>query len=242
MFGYLEQSCGVISPGGMRVCSMGTVCECLGVTYIPPYPTDVSIPKNCIGICHSCREFVRCANWEENAGFVEPIENLTVCHMVYKTEPNVKGRCYAHIATKENNSNICKEVEGTELENVTLNEWYENVTINYCYRYFAESLNESLTCFKINLDFIRDECLKSVARISGDISLCENIGDLEDKNLCYISVASKLKNITLCEKIQKLSYKDSCYHGVARALKDPSICEKITYKPDWRDFCIKSAS
>jgi len=227
----------------MRICNIAPVCKCLGITYTPTqYYTDSPISRKCIGACHSCEKFVQCANWNGHTGFVEPIENLSVCHMVYRTESDIKGQCYAYIAAREKNSKMCEEISGDELENITLNEWYSNVTINDCYRYFAEFTGESSICYKINLDFIRDECFKSVAVVLGDVSLCENIKEAEDKGLCYISTAEKLKDVSLCENIEELALKDSCYFNLAKTLKNPSICEKITYKSEWKEDCIEFAS
>jgi hypothetical protein len=238
LIGDLGAPCGYVSPGGMRICNIASICGCLGISYVPEtWQTDTPLSKKCIGICNSCKDFVQCANRDGHEGFVGPIDNLTICDMVYTTEPDVKGECYAYTAVKENKLEICKVIKGNELENETLNDWYRNVTKEECYVNFAKLTKNNSVCYELSLEFEKDRCFKGVAEASGNELLCGEIANTNDKEECIMIVATNLGDVSICEKIEDLGLKDSCYIGVAETSKNASLCEEVTYQAYWKDDC-----
>jgi len=72
--------------------------------------------------------------------------------------------------------------------------------------------------------------------VENDLSDCDKIGDMYEKEYCYGDIAIARKNLSICDDITTEVIKNGCYGGVAKAKGDPSICDKIPNK-FYKELC-----
>lgn len=80
---------------------------------------------------------------------------------------------------------------------------------NNCYQDTAINNKDLEICGKIT-DSTKNSCIWNVARVKNDISICEQISALEDKEWCYHEIAQLNKNPAICDKISSTTAKDKC--------------------------------
>lgn len=80
---------------------------------------------------------------------------------------------------------------------------------NNCYQDTAIKNKNLKICEKIT-DSTKDSCIWNIARVKNDISICEKIPVLEDKEWCYHEIAQLNKNPAICDKITSQTAKDKC--------------------------------
>jgi hypothetical protein len=83
-------------------------------------------------------------------------------------------------------------------------------------------------------------CISKVAIESECNVVCDNIKDINIREMCQMSVAGSTKNASICEGMRP-DYQDNCYSDVGLATKDLSICEKIN-NSDMRDRCYSDVA
>jgi len=86
-----------------------------------------------------------------------------------------------------------------------------------------------LECENIDNPLLKEECYKTVAIKTANISICEKIKlHYQAADECYLHFAEKNNNFSLCRKIILTENRDYCYLKFAKEKRDPSLCEKIT--------------
>ncbi|ODS42361.1 MAG: hypothetical protein MSIBF_03280 [Candidatus Altiarchaeales archaeon IMC4] len=90
-------------------------------------------------------------------------------------------------------------------------------------------------CEKLNFD--KNNCIKSIAISTKNLSMCDEISNTHIKEQCYRSFAVSLRREDLCEKITDIYKKDSCYLGLAKCEKNMTYCEEIQANHT-EEFCI----
>lgn len=73
-----------------------------------------------------------------------------------------------------------------------------------------------------------DSCLRTIARISGDLKICKLITDKEKKEKCLALVASDTENYELCEEVTNNDIKNYCQKLLANQTLNINICEAIS--------------
>jgi len=129
-------------------------------------------------------------------------EDVNICLEITKT-PYEKAYCY-RIVGEEPKVDLCKDVEQD----------YEGYR-DMCYLGMAEIFEDPSLCDK--MEWWNDLC---EIEFQKDDSMCDDIEDIEFKEMCYSDIAKNLKDPSICEKIEEQEYKDECY-------KDLSTCDKI---------------
>ena len=144
----------------------------------------------------------------------------------YETE---LAQCYGKLAAKRNNLDLCNNVLKT----------------NVCLKKVAVELKDISICelpslAVDSLDPDRDSCLRDVARVTRDSSICRGIGNINVRDACYLWVVWENPELSTCKFISGSSSKNDCYNSVARNTGDIEICEKIEKNNDLKKYCLKS--
>lgn len=83
------------------------------------------------------------------------------------------------------------------------------------------------SCKKISNSDERNNCYQASAIKAKSLKICDKIED-NIKNSCYWNIARLENNISICEKILLVEDKEWCYHEIAQINNNSSICNMIT--------------
>jgi hypothetical protein len=88
--------------------------------------------------------------------------------------------------------------------------------------------DSSAPCQKLSDEYSRDNCHNDYAFSNQDSSACEKISTHSGKkDICFQNIAKLTGEVSLCEKITHNLRRDICYLRVSQKLNDLIICEKI---------------
>ena len=104
-------------------------------------------------------------------------------------------------------ADACSSLEGAEKDN--------------CYF-------ESQQCSKIKSTQFRDTCVAELAKLKGDIKVCDLIVTSKTKGFCQQQIAVEQDNFDLCKEIGDESWQDNCYYKLALNQKDAGKCAYIS--------------
>lgn len=60
------------------------------------------------------------------------------------------------------------------------------------------------------------------------LPLCEKIGYIDSKYMCYADIAKAKKDVLICNKIADSLRKDQCIYLIAQSTKNSSVCNMIS--------------
>ena len=60
-----------------------------------------------------------------------------------------------------------------------------------------------------------------------NLGKCNQISDINQRDLCYWDLAFKINSAEPCKNIGLLNTKDNCYYELAWRTEDAQICEQI---------------
>jgi len=140
--------------------------------------------------------------------------------------------CYYYIAIKENDADICDQIE-------TGDSTYSN-RIN-CRVSVAKENKDVSACDRMGGYFEKDLCYRSFVQDAKDAQYCGKIVDNRTKDGCYVDLAIMLKDPRVCDKIRENGEKDRCVSLSAIVLGDSGYCGSIG-AGGWRDRCYSELS
>ncbi|MFH0863191.1 MAG: hypothetical protein V1875_09225 [Candidatus Altiarchaeota archaeon] len=71
---------------------------------------------------------------------------------------------------------------------------------------------------------------------------CNRESTVDARETCYVEVADKHTDPDICEDVGSLRLRNLCYHKVSKTLENPGLCFKIR-NDDWRyTDCVTSSS
>jgi hypothetical protein len=171
--------------------------------------------KEClkIGQIKPCiNEAIRTKNLNICAGLVNPSSSSTAENKII---------CYREVGVALKSLSICDKAGSLRYA---------------CYSDIATATKDLALCKSIPAQSggIRDYCIEYWAEQKLDASVCQDISNSYDRNMCYYNIALKSNNVLLCGKMD--TYKDKCYYDFSIKNKDISLCEKIE-NTQMKGFC-----
>ncbi len=137
--------------------------------------------------------------------FAKLQEDISLCEKIgFQLK---KEECWAWLV---DNISYCKDIEDKNLA-------------DRCYRNLAVKENDSSICSFIEFDFSRDRCYGEVAINLKDVSICDN-----SDSMCIKDVARVTGNKTICYEFAACCGRDDCLVGVARSTKEKEICDEVS--------------
>ncbi len=100
-------------------------------------------------------------------------------------EGDIKGECYGRVALVKKDNTICEKSSGV----------------------FARDISNNIST--------KDLCYNYVATAIKDVSLCDNIKNVEFRDECYIIHVSENPDASTCAKIETSYLKNDCYITLA---------------------------
>lgn len=181
-------------------------------------------------------------------------KDISIC---YDLGSPTKESCILEVAIATNDSSLCIELKDPRYSDecfnkiaiatgdYTLCEKIERYTDkkNLCFTDVAKGKKDLEICNKIEekgSSFYKDQCRYLVSIGTEDTSLCKNLGNLEDRNNCYINIAKSTKDLSVCDNVsieggdKELSIR-YCYTKVFEN-GDVSICNSL--EGERKEFCI----
>ncbi len=82
-------------------------------------------------------------------------------------------------------------------------------------------------CLKLGDSLAKSNCLKRMAEIEKNASICELVAVKQYREECLSSVMVMLSNTAGCDGLTDEYQKDVCYWDIAKKSKDDSLCQKV---------------
>lgn len=142
------------------------------------------------------------------------------------------GSCVGHGLGKCFQERCINTKEYFESVNVVSIKDCERIGGEYCYRWLAQKLNDSIICNEIENKRSKEWCIVESGAMS--VEDCEKMEYW--KSDCIIEFVD---SIEVCEKMEQS--KLECYHNLARNLNDINICDKIKGSYLWTQCVYKTA-
>ena len=145
----------------------------------------------------------------------------------FGTDYPSKSKCYYELALISKDVNLCANTSNSYL----------------CYSEIARLKNDEIPCYW-NIDETEKQkclgivrldaslcnadygCLSKIAKIKGNISICDQIKNMENKEYCIVGVKP---NENTCPGLESNSMKDLCYFILANSTDNPQFCNSIKY-------------
>lgn len=157
--------------------------------------------------------------------------DILVCDKMPETF--AKSTCYDHMAHFKKDVSICDKIQDEEDRYycyLLYDKDAEKIDLLFCEKlknkglqvwcreeyYLREAIRQQdpLLCDKILLNprLSKNSCLIQVARVKGDLSICENFS--ADKDGCYLEIAQVKQDSLICAKIINDYQKNFCYTSI----------------------------
>lgn len=105
----------------------------------------------------------------------------------------------------------------------------------HCYDYIAEKTENPDIC----INFLEEDSKKyCVAIAKRDDGYCEQIVDINRRDMCYSNIVKLNGDSLLCENIISEGFKDMCYTSAAEYHSDRSLCLKVSNQFQ-KDICYE---
>jgi len=181
-------------------------------------------PSYCEEISYSAAKN-RCFYYAAIASRDKSICDRTIEHS------RVKG--YSSVNIPESRE-VCKKVidieskynPGCEL-GILNGRFSSDIDVGECYMDLAKRTNDVSVCYAIRRWDRRYNCFSYFAIQEKNISLCEEIDNIDSAISCK---ARAQLDYTLCNQIEEASTRYYCLEYLAEKLKDPSICSYIEFE------------
>jgi hypothetical protein len=114
---------------------------------------------------------------------------------------------------------------------------------NQCRRNAAFSTEDDSYCKQIaddsGIDSLRDDCLRDLASVSGNLSTCAAMTNPDFKDDCIIRalLAQPAPNPDSCTLVVDSEGRDDCYYALAVALNTNALCGSIN-EPVYQEGCF----
>ncbi len=142
--------------------------------------------------------------------------DIEYCQMIPKESQRVK--CFFNYATSTGKWKYCADIT---------DEWGNREDIKDCYTIASIKAQDPKGCMELAYP---DECLLSISELTGDITICAQIGTSTYKNSCYRLTIAKIIDtgkVSDCEKIPEDLTRYGCIVAFAEKKSDADICENI---------------
>lgn len=112
------------------------------------------------------------------------------------------------------------------------------------YSCFNEVTKNPLVCENAGELLQKNDCYKFIAEGKHDISLCEKVSE-EERDFCYgayLELSKEDISEDICEKIDSTFLKDDCFTKIAEEKQDAYACERISKENvDTKNYCFAVA-
>lgn len=144
--------------------------------------------------------------------YQESAEELWQCDEMKPVFGLMARDCYSNLAIRKKDAQLCRSSgQG-----------------GGCAYELARILNDASLCPISNNP---EGCVDQLIDFNkGDVSICDKIIDIGEKEECLIEYAEKTGDADICEKL--LKYRSSCYMNMAMGLGEASLCDKISIESD----------
>ena len=154
------------------------------------------------------------------SGITREMELEVCAGMPQVGEVPLDSFCYIGLAAKHKDTALCQKMTSDIRKS--------------CYTVIAQASNNPAICEEAGS--YKNSCYREYARNMKDVSVCDKITDVYEKDNCYSDAANTLADGSYCDKIKVVPNKDNCYHNIAMRLQDKTFCDKISTQ-NIKDSC-----
>ena len=116
-------------------------------------------------------------------------------------------------------------------------------SINYCHWGKGVQTSNLSECGKISDEYLKDDCLSSVARALNDSGICEGISDMEKKGYCVDMIFSDAAFVrgdgSICMKITSGPDRAACLTNIGIITENASLCTMMDDETS-KDDCLST--